>query len=121
MIKRLWAKKYIYKAVILLVGIILLMTTTLAVTTIVFNLNEQVSSLSGSIEGLKNKFTLFRWSVLGLIIVFWPQLINLIAKYYDARSEQVDAMKNRRWRYAALFIAFDLIVIEALPGRLLGL
>lgn len=105
-----WLKKTVLFLLVLVaagIGLLLVAAT-----------NEEVASLSEM--SLKDSTRLIRWGAAGSVIIFWDNLISLWANHKGLDDEQTQRAISMRWRVAAWFVAFELIVIEALPVRILG-
>lgn len=105
-----WLKKTLLFLLVLVaagIGLLLVAATT-----------EEVASLSEI--SLKDSTRLIRWGTAGAVIIFWDNLISLWANHKGLDDEQAERAISMRWRVAAWFVAFELIVIEALPVTILG-
>jgi len=110
------ARKYLLKALIGLAVLVIIGMILLAAT----NTHEEVASLAEATQDLNNVMRLFRWTVLVLIIAFWEKIVELYAPVKGLSEKQIAYAKSLQWRVAAILVVFDLLVIEAIPARLLG-
>ena len=78
----------------------------------------KTASLTG---GLVEDLRLMRWGVIGLIILMWNKAVVVLASYRELSDERVAYAKSLRWRVAVYFVIFELVIIEGLPSKILGL
>lgn len=85
------------------------------------NTHEEVAGLSAATDNLSETFRYFRWTALVLLITFWENVVDIYASVKGLSEEQSAYAKTMQWRVGAMLVAFDLIVIEGLPAKLIGL
>lgn len=85
------------------------------------NTHEEVAGLAAATDKLSETFRFFRWAALVLLITFWDNVVDIYASMKELSDEQSTYAKTMQWRVGALLVAFDLIVIEGLPAKLMGL
>ena len=83
--------------------------------------HKEVASLAEATEQLNNTFRYIRWTALVLIITFWENVVDLYATLRDLTPEQSEYAKSLQLRVGAMLVAFDLLVVEGLPAKLIEL
>jgi hypothetical protein len=111
---------YLKKSLLLLLGISLGLIAVLILLVIAGKTHQQVASIVEAVGSFESVARFIRWGVLGAIIMFWDQIVDYAGKAKGFSDEQILRAKTMRWRVAAFIIAFELIVVEAVPAQLLG-
>ncbi len=62
-----------------------------------------------------------RLSLIALIAIAWPLVINSIQQRRHLSSEDVTALKSLRWRIVIWLIVIELLLGQNLIGQMLGL
>ena len=62
-----------------------------------------------------------RLSVIALIAIAWPLVINSIQDRRHLNSENVATLKSLRWRIVIWLIVIELLLGQDLIGQMLGL
>lgn len=83
--------------------------------------HEEVAGLASATEHLSSTFRYFRWGALILLITFWDNVVDLYGSYRELSAEQIEYAKTLQLRIGAMLVAFDLLVIEGLPSKLIEL
>ena len=101
---------------VLIIAILVVIATLTTVWT-----GESITDISTFTASLTSTLRPFRWLFLFSIVAFWPFLIDFLARKHALDAERVAYGHSLRWRVGLYLIAFEFIVIEAVPARLLGL
>ena len=111
---------YLKKSLLWLLGITLGLIAVLIILSIAGQTHNQVASIVQAIGSFEAVARFIRWGVLGAIIMFWDQIVEYAGKAKGLEVDQLIYAKSMRWRIAALIVAFEFIVVEAVPAQLLG-
>lgn len=109
-------RKYLIRALIGLAALIICGMILVAA----LNTHEEVVGFSQTVQSWESTLRLFRWTLLILVIAFWEKIIDLLAPVKNLTAEQVAYAKSIQWRVAVILVVFDLLVIEAVPAKLMG-
>lgn len=83
--------------------------------------HDEVAGLASATENLSSTFRYFRWGALILLITFWDNVVELYGGYKELSTEQLEYAKSLQLRVGTMLVAFDLLVIEGLPSKLIEL
>lgn len=83
--------------------------------------HDEVAGLAESTDQLNNTIRYIRWTALVLLITFWENVVEIYGSYRELSKEQIEYAKNLQVRVGAMLVAFDLLVIEGLPAKLIEL
>ena len=81
---------------------------------------ESVANTAITTSGFVEKTRMIRWVGIILLVSFWPQVVKILGHYYNLPDDRRVYAESLRWRVAVYFIAFEFLVIEGVPGKLLG-
>lgn len=112
-------KHYLKKSLIWLAGISVGLVIIIGLINVVANTHNEVASVVQSLSSFESIARFVRWGFLGTVIMFWDQIVDYAAKAKGFDEQQVIRAKAMRWRVAAFILAFEFIVIEAVPARLM--
>lgn len=111
---------YLKKSAIWLVGMAIFIAISISILTIAFNTHTYVANIVEVVNNFSVIARFLRWMILGGVIAFWDFIVDKAAIFKDLTPDQVSRAKSMRWKAAAYIIAFELLVIEAIPARLIG-
>lgn len=77
---------------------------------LVTNTADGVADTAQTLD-LADQTRLIRWGLLGAIIIFWSDLVDLFKKRLS--DEQVFRAKNMHWRVAVALVVFEVLVVES--------
>ena len=112
-------RHYLKKSLLWLAGLSVGLIAILGLLNVAAQSHTQVASLVQSISSFESTARFIRWGLLGGVIMFWDQAVDYTARVKGFDDEQIARAKAMRWRVAAFIVAFELIVIEAVPARLM--
>jgi len=113
-------RSYIRKALLALVVISLGLVVILALLYSAVKSDQQVSRLLDSVNNISSIARYLRWAVIGGVILFWNEIIDYLSITKGLDSAQGLRAKSMRWHVFLAVIAFEVLVVEALPAKLLG-
>tara|TARA_R110000787_G_scaffold285955_1_gene402892 strand:+ start:20118 stop:20480 length:363 start_codon:yes stop_codon:yes gene_type:complete len=111
---------YLKKSMLFLAAISAGMVVILILLNIAEHTHNHVASMVQSVSSFESFARYIRWALLGAIIMFWDSLVDYIGKVQGFDEQQIQRAKTMRWRIAAFIVAFEFIVVEAVPARLMG-
>lgn len=82
---------------------------------------EDVETIAETTSGFVDTLRWFRWGLILALAGFWPQLTSFIVTYKNLNQEQQARLAAFRWRVPLYLAIFELLVIESLPSKILGL
>jgi hypothetical protein len=109
---------YMYKKSVLILSVIALFivaATALAVSA-AYNISE-IQLFTGSLTATLRPW---RWLIIGSIIVFWPYIIDLLAKKNNLPDERIKYGKSLRYRVLIYFVVFEILIVENVAYQLFG-
>ena len=112
-------RHFLKKSLLWLVLITVAMIVIAGLLNVAAQTHNQVASIVQAIGSFESIARFVRWGSLGALIMFWDQIIDYAGKAKGFDEEQLARAKAMRWRVAAFIFAFEFIVIEAVPARLL--
>lgn len=83
--------------------------------------HNEVAGLAEATEQLNNTFRYVRWTALVLLITFWENVVDIYGSFRELSGEQIEYAKSLQLRIGVMLVAFDLLVIEGLPTKLIEL
>ena len=104
-------KNYLFKF-LLLAGAMLVIAIPFSLFQIHYP--QQAHSINTILTQYSHFFTLFRWSLIVLLIVFWPIFIRHYSKKHDWTVEKTQFWLSQRFRIVGWLIIFELLVCENL-------
>ena len=113
-------RSYIRKALLALVVISLGLVVILALLYSAVKSDQQVSRLLDSVNNISSIARYLRWAVIGGVILFWNEIIDYLSITKGLDSAQGLRAKSMRWHVFLAVIAFEVLVVEALPAKLLS-
>ena len=82
---------------------------------------SSISEIQQRIDSMQPTITGIRLSVIALIAIAWPLVINSIQDRRHLNSENVATLKSLRWRIVIWLIVIELLLGQDLIGQMLGL
>ncbi|MDX1252291.1 MAG: hypothetical protein IDH49_08620 [Gammaproteobacteria bacterium] len=79
-----------------------------------------MNTVDAHLHAAKPWFMLWRVALFALVIGFWPQWTNWLAKRRRWPPERRQALLGLRWRVAAWWVVLELLLVQNLLGRALG-
>lgn len=111
---------YLKKSLLLLLSISLGLIAVLIILLVAGKTHNHVASIVEVLGSFGSVARFIRWGVLSAIIMFWDQIVDYAGRAKGFSVDQLVRAKSMRWRVATFIIAFELIVVEAVPAQLLG-
>ena len=108
------------KSLLWLLSISLGLIAVLILLVVAGKTHNQVASIVEVLGSFESVARFIRWGALGATIMFWDSLVDYIGKVKGFDEQQIQRAKTMRWRIAAFIVAFEFIVVEAVPARLMG-
>lgn len=102
--------KYNFKKLLIIIAGMLLLATPLVWMQIHYP--HQAYSINLIFSQYSHFFTLFRWLLISLFILFWPVFIAYMAKKQHWDSDKTSFWLSRRYQIAGWLILFELLVCE---------
>lgn len=82
---------------------------------------SSISEIRQRIDSMQTTITGIRLSVIALIAIAWPLVINSIQQRRHFSSENVATVKSLRWRIVIWLIVIELLLGQNLISQMLGL
>tara|TARA_R110001606_G_C15404703_1_gene654257 strand:+ start:47693 stop:48040 length:348 start_codon:yes stop_codon:yes gene_type:complete len=114
---KLTGRRYLKMSILALVIIAILVSVFYFATTSY----KDVELIAGATSGFVDTLRWFRWGIIILLTALWPQITAVIVAYKHLEPEQVQKLAALRWRVPVYLVIFELLVIESLPSKILGL
>lgn len=97
-----------------------LFSAVLAVIWLIFlRTQSDVTAIHAEVVQWKDKLRLIRWTIILSIYFLWNNIVDLGRYYYKYSEEQATDMKTFRTRALIYLVSIELLIVEALPARLL--
>lgn len=81
---------------------------------------ESAQSIQEKIRQAKPWLALWRISLFVLIIAYWPQLTEKLAKYFHWSMTDQNDLKAQRWRIAGWLIVIELVLVQGVVHKFAG-
>ena len=82
---------------------------------------SSISEIQQRIDSIQATITGIRLSVIGLIAIAWPRVVNRIQQRRHFSSENAVTLKSLRWRIVIWLIVIELLLGQNLISQMLGL
>lgn len=112
-------RHYLKRSLIMLAGLSVGLIVILGLLNVAAQTHKDVANIVQSLSSFESVIRFVRWGVLGGVVMFWDLIIDYAGKVKGFNEEQIVRAKAMRWRIAAFIIAFEFIVVEAVPARLM--
>lgn len=114
-------KRYYLKKSLLWLGVItVLVLVSIGLVFTASNTHQQVASIVSGLSSFESMARFVRWGLLGALIMFWEQAAAYIVHLKSLDEEQHQRLLAMKWRVALFILAFELLVVEAVPAKLMG-
>ena len=100
---------------------LLALTLALAVGAVLWRTLETaaITDIQARIEALKTAFTVIRWSLIGLVVVFWREITDKLYRLGRIDASRKNQLLALRWRVLSWLVLFELVLGQNLLGRFL--
>ncbi len=81
---------------------------------------SSLAAVAERIEGIKPVAGAVRLLLIGLLALFWPRLVDLVAHIRNANNRTRTYWLALRWRVTSWLLVIELVLGQDLLGRFLG-
>lgn len=81
---------------------------------------DEAAYLRHSLKNYSLVFMIFRYSVLGFLFLFWPQVIKIMGKRKQWSEDLIRQLCQKRKWALGFFILIESVVVFNVPGKLLA-
>lgn len=114
------SRRFLKKSLLWLAGITAALIVILGLLNVAAQTHQEVANTLQMMSSFEMYARYLRWGLLGGVIMFWDQISEYygIAKGFD--DVQIQRAQAMRWRVTAFIIAFEFVVVEAVPAKLMS-
>lgn len=113
-------KPFLKKPIVKGLALLGLIAVAIVAYLIAANTTEEVSGMAVSASTLTDQLRPFRWGLIALTFLLWNHLVPLWGQWKNLSEERMEYAKSLRWRLLAYTVLFEVVIIESLPSKLLG-
>jgi hypothetical protein len=114
------SRRFLKKSLLWLAGITVALIVILGLLNVAAQTHQEVAYFVQTMSSFESVARYIRWGFLGAVIMFWDQIAELYGKAKGFDDVQIQRAQAMRWRVAVFIIAFEFVVVEAVPARLMS-
>ncbi|HDY84384.1 MAG TPA: hypothetical protein ENI26_07910 [Methylophaga aminisulfidivorans] len=112
----IYLKKALFSLGVISIGIIVLLVILYAAV----KSDHIVTQILNYVNDISSIARYLRWLVVGAIIIFWDEIVDYVSIAKGLEEEQKQRAKSMRWHVLFAVLAFEILVVEALPAKFMS-